>query len=94
MHFVDQMTYRATRIAKNSTVLFSTSTVKKSVRIPPLLKCNRTLIALDRELYKTRLEVFFKHYPSKSFDGRPWGELSEIILVRCLNISFTSCTVH
>ncbi|KAF2829703.1 hypothetical protein CC86DRAFT_453298 [Ophiobolus disseminans] len=33
-----------------------------------------------RELYKTRLEVFFKHYPSKAFDGRPWGELSEIIL--------------
>ncbi|KAH8708601.1 hypothetical protein GQ44DRAFT_743044 [Phaeosphaeriaceae sp. PMI808] len=33
-----------------------------------------------RELYKTRLDVFFKHYPSKSFDGRPWAELSEIIL--------------
>ncbi|KAH7075462.1 hypothetical protein BKA63DRAFT_297774 [Paraphoma chrysanthemicola] len=33
-----------------------------------------------RDLYKTRLEVFFKHYPSKAFDGRPWGELSEIIL--------------
>ncbi|KAF2036122.1 hypothetical protein EK21DRAFT_106228 [Setomelanomma holmii] len=33
-----------------------------------------------RELYKTRLEVFFKHYPSKAFDGRPWGDLSEIIL--------------
>ncbi|CAO2650922.1 Nn.00g092190.m01.CDS01 [Neocucurbitaria sp. VM-36] len=33
-----------------------------------------------RELYKTRLEVFFKHYPSKNFDGRPWGDLSEIIL--------------
>ncbi|OAK98049.1 hypothetical protein IQ06DRAFT_318129 [Phaeosphaeriaceae sp. SRC1lsM3a] len=33
-----------------------------------------------RELYKTRLEVFLKHYPSKNFDGRPWAELSEIIL--------------
>ncbi|EUC30483.1 glycoside hydrolase family 5 protein [Bipolaris zeicola 26-R-13] len=33
-----------------------------------------------RELYKTRLEVFFKHYPSKNFDGRPWGTLSEVIL--------------
>jgi hypothetical protein len=33
-----------------------------------------------RNLYKTRLEVFFKHYPSKNFDGRPWGELSEVIL--------------
>ncbi|KAI8934553.1 hypothetical protein NX059_008252 [Plenodomus lindquistii] len=33
-----------------------------------------------RELYKTRLQVFFKHYPSKNFDQRPWGELSEVIL--------------
>ncbi|KAL6152958.1 hypothetical protein ACJQWK_11566 [Exserohilum turcicum] len=33
-----------------------------------------------RELYKTRLEVFFKHYPSKNFDGRSWSELSEVIL--------------
>ncbi|KAF1829984.1 hypothetical protein BDW02DRAFT_124112 [Decorospora gaudefroyi] len=33
-----------------------------------------------RSLYKTRLEVFFKHYPSKNFDGRSWNELSEIIL--------------
>ncbi|EUC48526.1 glycoside hydrolase family 5 protein [Bipolaris oryzae ATCC 44560] len=33
-----------------------------------------------RELYKTRLEVFFKHYPSKNFDGRSWGSLSEVIL--------------
>ncbi|KAH7392552.1 hypothetical protein BKA66DRAFT_510124 [Pyrenochaeta sp. MPI-SDFR-AT-0127] len=33
-----------------------------------------------RELYKTRLDVFFKHYPSRNFDGRSWGELSEIIL--------------
>jgi hypothetical protein len=40
------------------------------------------LTLIDRELYKTRLEVLFKHYPSKAFDGRPWGELSEIILVR------------
>jgi hypothetical protein len=40
------------------------------------------LTFLDRELYKTRLGVFFRHYPSKNFDGRPWAELSEIILVR------------
>ncbi|KAF2847684.1 glycoside hydrolase family 5 protein [Plenodomus tracheiphilus IPT5] len=33
-----------------------------------------------REVYKTRLEVFFKHYPSKNFDKRPWAELSEVIL--------------
>ncbi|CBX93146.1 hypothetical protein IAQ61_008874 [Plenodomus lingam] len=33
-----------------------------------------------RETYKTRLDVFFKHYPSKNFDNRPWGDLSEIIL--------------
>ncbi|KAL1792293.1 hypothetical protein ACET3X_008800 [Alternaria dauci] len=33
-----------------------------------------------RDLYKTRLEVFFKHYPSRNFDGRPWGSLSEVIL--------------
>jgi hypothetical protein len=39
------------------------------------------LTSIDRELYKTRLDVFFKHYPSKAFDGRSWGELSEIILV-------------
>ena len=32
-------------------------------------------------MYKTRLDVLFKHYPSKAFDGRSWGELSEIILV-------------
>lgn len=38
-----------------------------------------------RELYRTRLDVFFNHYPSKNFDNRPWGELSEIILV-CLSI--------
>ncbi|EFQ92256.1 hypothetical protein PTT_10701 [Pyrenophora teres f. teres 0-1] len=35
-----------------------------------------------RELYKTRLDVFFKHYPSKNFDGRSWSTLSEVILVR------------
>lgn len=40
------------------------------------------LTSPDRELYKTRLEVFFKHYPSKNFDGRSWSELSEIVLVR------------
>ncbi|KAF1942034.1 hypothetical protein EJ02DRAFT_444426 [Clathrospora elynae] len=33
-----------------------------------------------RELYKQRLEVFLKHYPSKNFDGRSWSELSEVIL--------------
>ncbi|PVI07246.1 glycoside hydrolase family 5 protein [Periconia macrospinosa] len=33
-----------------------------------------------RELYKTRLEVFFNHYPSRNFGGRPWSELSEVIL--------------
>ncbi|CAN9390591.1 unnamed protein product [Alternaria alternata] len=33
-----------------------------------------------RNLYKTRLEVFFKHYPSRNFDGRSWGSLSEVIL--------------
>lgn len=38
------------------------------------------LIATDRELYKQRLDVLFKHYPSQAFDGRPWGELSEVIL--------------
>lgn len=36
----------------------------------------------DREHYKTRLDVLFKHYPSKNFGERPWGELSEVILVR------------
>jgi hypothetical protein len=40
------------------------------------------LMSTDRELYKQRLDVLFKHYPSRAFDGRPWGELSEIILVR------------
>ncbi|KAH5402927.1 hypothetical protein HBI23_191110 [Parastagonospora nodorum] len=33
-----------------------------------------------RELYKQRLDVLFKHYPSQAFDGRPWSELSEVIL--------------
>ncbi|KAI4605925.1 hypothetical protein J4E83_010351 [Alternaria metachromatica] len=33
-----------------------------------------------RDLYKQRLEVFFTHYPSKNFDGRPWSTLSEVIL--------------
>ncbi|KAF2866093.1 hypothetical protein BDV95DRAFT_553223 [Massariosphaeria phaeospora] len=33
-----------------------------------------------RELYKTRLEVFFKHYPSKNFNGAPWSTLNHIIL--------------
>lgn len=35
----------------------------------------------NRKLYKTRLDVFFKHYPSKNFGGRNWGELSEVIMV-------------
>ena len=35
-----------------------------------------------REIYKTRLDVFFKHYPSKNFRGRSWSELSEVIMVR------------
>lgn len=34
-----------------------------------------------REMYKTRLDVFFKHYPSKNFGGRSWSELSEVIMV-------------
>lgn len=34
-----------------------------------------------RKLYKTRLDVFFKHYPSKNFGGRSWNELSEVIMV-------------
>jgi hypothetical protein len=34
-----------------------------------------------RTLYKTRLDVFFKHYPSKNFGGRNWNELSEVIMV-------------
>ncbi|OAG07068.1 uncharacterized protein CC84DRAFT_1117139 [Paraphaeosphaeria sporulosa] len=33
-----------------------------------------------RTYYKTRLEVFFRHYASKNFGGRPWSELSEVIL--------------
>lgn len=35
----------------------------------------------NRELYKTRLDVLFKHYPSRNFGGRRWNELSEVILV-------------
>lgn len=34
-----------------------------------------------RKLYKTRLDVFFKHYPSRNFGGRSWNELSEVIMV-------------
>ncbi|KAJ4356227.1 uncharacterized protein N0V89_004257 [Didymosphaeria variabile] len=37
-------------------------------------------ISYDRTYYKTRLEVFFRHYASKNFGGRPWSELSEVIL--------------
>ncbi|KAF2624205.1 glycoside hydrolase family 5 protein [Macroventuria anomochaeta] len=33
-----------------------------------------------RAIYKTRLDVFFKHYPSKNFGGRSWSELSEVIM--------------
>ncbi|KAJ4311031.1 hypothetical protein N0V94_008157, partial [Neodidymelliopsis sp. IMI 364377] len=33
-----------------------------------------------RAIYKTRLEVFFKHYPSRNFGGRSWNTLSEVIL--------------
>ncbi|KAL1601017.1 hypothetical protein SLS59_005685 [Nothophoma quercina] len=33
-----------------------------------------------RKFYKTRLDVFFKHYPSKNFGGRSWSELSEVIM--------------
>lgn len=36
----------------------------------------------NRELYKTRLDVLFKHYPSRNFGGRSWSELSEVIMVR------------
>lgn len=35
-----------------------------------------------RTIYKTRLDVFFKHYPSKNFGGRSWSELPEVIMVR------------
>ncbi|KAF1350469.1 hypothetical protein EJ07DRAFT_184193 [Lizonia empirigonia] len=33
-----------------------------------------------RKMYKTRLDVFFTHYPSKNFGGRSWSELSEVIM--------------
>ncbi|CAI6266463.1 unnamed protein product [Periconia digitata] len=33
-----------------------------------------------RDLYKTRLEVLFNHYPSRNFGGRSWSELSEVIM--------------
>ncbi|KAF2708456.1 glycoside hydrolase family 5 protein [Pleomassaria siparia CBS 279.74] len=33
-----------------------------------------------REFYKTRLSVFFNHYPSKNFDGKSWSELNAVIL--------------
>jgi hypothetical protein len=48
------------------------------------------LTLIVRDLYKTRLEVFFKHYSSKNFDGRSWGELFEVILVRRLPYTFVS----
>lgn len=49
----------------------------------PNVKCdNRILPGLVRTYYKTRLEVFFNHYASKNFGGRPWSQLSEVILVR------------
>ncbi|KAF2659414.1 glycoside hydrolase family 5 protein [Lophiostoma macrostomum CBS 122681] len=33
-----------------------------------------------REYYKTRLQVFFKEYPSLNFEGRSWSSLNEVIL--------------
>ncbi|KAF2732041.1 hypothetical protein EJ04DRAFT_536272 [Polyplosphaeria fusca] len=33
-----------------------------------------------RGKYKTRLEVFFRHYPSKNFAGRSWSTLKEVIM--------------
>ncbi|KAH6618989.1 hypothetical protein C7974DRAFT_441601 [Boeremia exigua] len=33
-----------------------------------------------REKYWTRLEVLLRHYPSKNFGGRGWGELDEVIM--------------
>lgn len=44
-----------------------------------------------RKTYKTRLDVFFRHYPSKNFGGRSWSELSEVIMVR---ISTTTLPPH
>jgi hypothetical protein len=80
MHFVDRTMFLVMRTVRNSVELFSTFTVKTSVHNPSRRGIS-ILTAVDRELYKTRLDVFFKHYPSKAFDGRSWGELSEIILV-------------
>jgi hypothetical protein len=75
-----QMTYPAMHTARSSMEHSWIFTVVTSVRETVVLK-SPSLIYLDRELYKTRLEVFFRHYPSKNFDGRPWADLSEIILV-------------
>jgi hypothetical protein len=73
---------------RNSTAHFSTFTAKMSVRNCSSYQAMLVLNTTDRDLYKTRLEVLFKHYPSKSFDGRSWSELSEIILVCCtINIA-------
>lgn len=68
--------------AINSTEHSWTFTVAKIVsRSPFSSKISNTNISQDRELYKTRLQVFFKEYPSKNFDGRPWSTLNEVILV-------------
>ncbi|KAL1606742.1 hypothetical protein SLS60_004149 [Paraconiothyrium brasiliense] len=49
--------------------------------IRAIVKTNARVIRLfNRTYYKTRLEVFFRHYASKNFGGRPWSELSEVIL--------------
>ena len=32
------------------------------------------------KVYKERLGVFFSHYQSRNFEGRKWGELSEVIM--------------
>jgi hypothetical protein len=67
-------------------VLSLTFTVSKIVRliVNNALRLDDLLTVLDRELYKIRLGVFFREYPSKNFDGRPWSTLSEIIMVRHL----------
>ncbi|KAF2005077.1 glycoside hydrolase family 5 protein [Amniculicola lignicola CBS 123094] len=33
-----------------------------------------------RKIYKTRLDVIFKHYPSRNFNGASWSTLSDVIL--------------
>jgi hypothetical protein len=48
----------------------------------------------NRELYKTRLDVFFKHYPSKNFGGRSWNELSEVIMVCSSPSDLVTLPIH